>query len=91
MTILGLIVFAAVILFVCERWVGRRPAIEQHDPERPDQSLSDRLSSREIVFRLMPIFLGGIGLPLLLAHPIPGLLCLSSALALFLAGGRKGV
>lgn len=49
----------------------------------------DAFSSKEIIFRLVPLFLGGVGLPLVLAHPLSGTICLILALLLFLASKKN--
>ncbi len=91
MWVLVMVVCGAFILLACEKWIGRYPATEEDDSAFLEKSLPERLSSKEVAFRLLPIFFGGIGLPLSLAYPLPGLFCLILALVLFLVGRKMNI
>lgn len=88
MWVFVMIVIATLVLFACERWIGSCPVIDQDGAEFSKQCLPGQLSSREVACRIIPLFLGGLGLPLTLAHPLPGILCLVMALGLFFIGRK---
>ncbi|MBM9537930.1 hypothetical protein [Desulfobulbus alkaliphilus] len=79
---------AVVLLLACEKWIGGCPAMYADDPSYKDQCHSSPISLGETTFGLLPIFLGGIGLPMVLALPILGLSCLLISLGLFFAGKK---
>jgi hypothetical protein len=91
MWVLVMVVCAAFILLACEKWIGRYPATYQDESAFLEKSLPERFSSKEVAFRLLPFFFGGIGLPLYIAHPLPGILCLILALGLFLVGRKMNI
>ncbi len=79
---------AVAVLLVCEKWIGSCPAMYADNPVHRDLCSSHQISFVETTFRIIPIFLGGIGLPLTLAFPWLGLSCLLIAGGLFFAGQR---
>jgi hypothetical protein len=86
MWILFLILGAALILVLCETWLGGDSASHAQDLQPGVQSIPARLTAWEASVKVVPLFLGGIGLPLMFAHPPSGILCLLLALGLFLVG-----
>ncbi|TVQ99780.1 MAG: hypothetical protein EA399_06525 [Desulfovibrionales bacterium] len=86
MWILALILGAAVVIVLCETWFGGDAAFHGQEMEPEVKSASARLSAWEAVVTVLPIFLGGVGLPLTLAHLPSGILCLILALGLFFLG-----
>ena len=79
---------AVAVLLVCEKWMGSCPAMYADDPFHKDLCQSSQISFSETTFRILPIFLGGIGLPITLALPGLGLSCLLLAVVLFFAGKK---
>lgn len=86
MWILFLILGAALILVLCETWLGGDSALhgQEIEPEVPPAPAG--LPAWEAAVKVLPIFLGGVGLPLTLAHSPSGILCLTLAFGLFLLG-----
>jgi hypothetical protein len=87
MWVVVMIFCTALVLFACEKWFGSYP-IDCLDQSEQGHCLPNRLSIKEVAFRVMPIFLGGIGLPLTFAYPIAGIACLVLALVLFISGRK---
>ena len=88
MWILFLVLGAALILVLCETWFGGDSASHAQDLVPGVQSIPAKLSAWEASVKVVPLFLGGLGLPLMLAHPLSGILCLILALGLFLLGRK---
>ncbi|PTN37864.1 hypothetical protein [Desulfonatronum sp. SC1] len=86
MWIFFLILGAALVLVLCETWLGGDAAFHGQEMEPGVKPASAGLSAWEAVVKVLPIFLGGVGLPLTLAHPSSGILCLALALGLFFLG-----
>ena len=79
---------AVAVLLVCEKWMGSCPAIYADDPFHREPCPSSQMSLKEATFRILPIFLGGLGLPMAFALPGLGLSCLLIAGGLFFAGEK---
>jgi hypothetical protein len=79
---------AVAVLLVCEKWMGSCPTVYADDPFPWDPCPSSQISLSEAIFRILPIFFGGIGLPMALAFPWLGLSCLLIAGVLFFAGKK---
>lgn len=88
MWILFLILGAALILLLCETWFGGDSASHSQDLVPGVQSLPAKLSAWEASVKVVPLFLGGVGLPLMFAHLLLGVFCLLLAVGLFLLGRR---
>jgi hypothetical protein len=86
MWILFLILGAALVLVLCETWLGGDSVLHDQDVEPGEKSVPAGTSAWEASVRILPIFLGGVGLPLTFAHPSSGILCLALALGLFFLG-----
>lgn len=87
LAIILIICAAAVIFVVCERWMGSCPS--SYSEGMDDRCNASRLSLREAATRALPLLLAGIGLPLTLAWPLPGIVCLITACILYFIGKMK--
>ncbi len=82
MMIASLILLVVIGLVVCETCIGQ--------PTMKDSGCAmSRISAFEAATRATPLLLAGLGLPLAIAHPLPGLSCLALAGALFAFGLRR--
>gem|GEM_PF-4458375 len=91
--LIALLVAAVVLtLVICEVALGRPERFAASETGENAESLgclAPRMSPAEAATRAAPLLLAGLGLPLAIAHPLPGLSCLTLAGALFAFGLRR--
>ncbi|EPR32310.1 hypothetical protein dsat_0662 [Alkalidesulfovibrio alkalitolerans DSM 16529] len=86
-----LVAAVALTLVICEVALGRPERFAASETGENAESLgclAPRMSPAEAATRAVPLLLAGLGLPLAIAHPLPGLSCLTLAGALFALGSR---
>ncbi len=76
----------AMVLVVCEKLLGNCLDIYSDGIDGETSCSLSRIPAEEAATKSLPLFLAGIGLPLALATPFEGFLCLLSAASLWVLG-----